>query len=120
MPSVVDSLGNLIAGIFNTITAALGSIIAVFQSLINTILGVIGTAFAAVGTMISGLAQTFEGLIKFFLSKYRAKECVRVSVANAFIGNILVIGAIVGGLFIYGVYQQRNATGKSATTKKLN
>lgn len=39
------------------------------------------------------------------------------------LGNILVIGAVVGALFLYGVYQQRN--GKSvgqrpAGAKKLN
>lgn len=37
------------------------------------------------------------------------------------IGNILVIGAVIGALFLYGIYQQRN--GKpitSAPAKKTN
>jgi len=101
MPSFLDSIGNLIAGIFNTITAALGSILAVFQGIFNAILGVISTAFAAVGTAISGLFQTFEGLTKFLLS------------------NIVVIGALIGAFFLYSLYQQRN--GRPVTTnKKIN
>jgi len=69
MPSLVESLSNLVAGIFHTITAALGSVLAVFQSIFNAILGVIGTAFDAIGTTIASLAHTFEGLLKFLLSK---------------------------------------------------
>ncbi|XMA17102.1 hypothetical protein WAI453_009893 [Rhynchosporium graminicola] len=49
--------------------------------------------------------HTFEGLLKFFLS------------------NILVIGALVGALFLYGVYQQRNGravTQRPAGAKKIN
>lgn len=70
MPSIIDQVGSLISGIFNTIIAAFGSILAVFQSIFNAILGVIGTFFSALGTAVSGLAQTFEGLLKFLLSKF--------------------------------------------------
>jgi len=94
MPSIVTQLSNLVSSI-------IGSIVAVFQTLINTILGVIGSLFSAVGTMVSGLAHTFEGLTKFLLS------------------NILVIGAVVGALFLYGVYQQRQG-GAPITAKKTN
>ncbi|KAL2069883.1 hypothetical protein VTL71DRAFT_14562 [Oculimacula yallundae] len=105
MPSLLDNLGSLISSIVSGITAIIGSILAVFQSIFNTILGVIGTAFSAVGTMVSGLAQTFEGLLKFLLS------------------NIFVIGAVVGALFLYGVYQQRSGkavTQRPAGAKKIN
>lgn len=105
MPSLVDSLGSLISGIFHTITAALGSILAVFQGIFNTILGVIQAVFAAFGTAISSLAQTFEGLTKFLLS------------------NIVVIGALVGAFFLYSLYQQRNGrsvTSAPSTSKKIN
>ncbi|KAF8864847.1 hypothetical protein BDZ45DRAFT_581352 [Acephala macrosclerotiorum] len=103
MPSLIDSLGNFISSVIHAITAVFSSILAVFQSIIETIFSVIGTTLQAAGTMISGLAQTFEALFKFLLS------------------NILVIGAVVGALFLYGVYQQRN--GKpiaSAPAKKTN
>lgn len=63
MPSLIDSIGSIISGIF-------GSIVAVFQAIINTILDVSQTLIQAVGTMISGLAQTFEGLLKFVLSEF--------------------------------------------------
>jgi len=105
MPSLFDSLGSLVAGIFHTITAALGSILAVFQGIFNAILGVISTAFAAIGTTLSGLAHTFEGLIKFFLS------------------NIVVIGGVIAAFVLYSVYQQRNGrsvTAAPATNKKIN
>jgi len=104
MPSLIDSLGNFVSSIFGAITAVFSSILAVFQSLVTTVFGIIQTAFAAVGTMISGLAQTFEGLLKFLLS------------------NIVVIGGIVGALFLYGVYQQRNGKPITAApaTKKVN
>lgn len=83
--------------------AVFNSIFAVFQSILETIFGVIGTAFSAMGTMISGLAQTFEGLLKFLLS------------------NILVIGVVIGGLFLYGVYQQKNGRPiTAAPAKKTN
>jgi hypothetical protein len=100
----------------------LSSILAVFQSLLNAVWGVISTAFAAVGTMISGLAQTFEGLLKFFLSKFHLSLISRET--NEMVaGNIVVIGAIVGALFLYGVYQQRNGqpiTAAPAKNKKIN
>jgi len=105
MPSFINSIESLIAGIFNTITAALGSILAVFQGIFNAILGVISTAFAAVGTAVSGLAETFAGLTKFLLS------------------NIVVIGSLVGAFFLYSLYQQRNGrpvTAAPAGTKKAN
>jgi phage-related protein len=122
MPSLVDSLGNFISSIFGAITAVLSSILAVFQSLISTVFGVIQTAFAAVGTMISGLAQTFEGLLKFFLSKFHL-VFGGLHTDTVAAGNIVVIGGIVGALFLYGVYQQRNGqpiTAASAKNKKVN
>ena len=121
MPSLVDSLGNFISSIFGAITAVLSSILAVYQSLISTVFGVIQTAFAAVGTMVSGLAQTFEGLLKFFLSKfYHTFGGFHIDTVAA--GNIVVIGGIVGALFLYGVYQQRNGqpiTAAPAKNKKV-
>ncbi len=126
MPSLLDNLGSLVASFFHAITAVLGSILAVFQTLLNTILGVIQTAFAAVGTTVSGLAQTFEGLLKFVLSKSTllAIDSPLLSQANSYLaGNIVVIGTVVGGLFLYGVYQQRNGkpvTAAPAGTKKTN
>ena len=72
--------------------------------------------------MISGLAQTFEGLLKFFLSKFHLSLISRET--NEMVaGNIVVIGAIVGALFLYGVYQQRNGqpiTAAPAKNKKIN
>jgi phage-related protein len=122
MPSLVDSLGSFISSIFGAITAVLSSILAVFQSLFSTVWGIISSAFAAVGTMISGLAQTFEGLLKFFLSKFHL-ALVGLETKNLAVGNIVVIGAIVGALFLYGVYQQRNGqpiTAAPAKNKKIN
>jgi phage-related protein len=74
MPSLVESLSNLVAGIFHTVTAALGSILAVFQSIFNAILGVIGMAFDAIRSTLAGLAHTFEGLFKFLFSKFAFHE----------------------------------------------
>lgn len=72
--------------------------------------------------MISGLAQTFEGLLKFFLSmSYHTFVDVDTDTVSA--GNIVVIGGIVGALFLYGVYQQRNGrpvTAAPAKNKKVN
>jgi phage-related protein len=122
MPSLVESLSNLFSSIFHAITATLGSTLAVFQALFNTILGVVSTAFAAVGTMISGLAQTFDGLLKFLLSKYN--QLVPHNLAQRLTGiegNIIVIGAVVGALFLYGVYQKRNGRPiTAAPAKKTN
>lgn len=121
MPSLVESLGNFVSSIFSAITAVLSSILAVFQSLFNTVWGIISTAFAAVGTMISGLAQTFEGLLKFLLSKSHLTFAGPDT--NLAAGNIVVIGGIVGALFLYGVYQQRNGrpvTAAPAKNKKIN
>jgi hypothetical protein len=36
--------------------------------------------------------------------------------ANCMIGNIVVIGVVVGAVFLYGVYNQRN--GGAVKTKK--
>jgi len=93
MPSLIENIGSIISGI-------VGSILAVFQTIFNAIWGVISTALAAVGTTITGLAQTFEGLLKFLLS------------------NIVVIGAVVGGIFLYTVYQQRNGRSVTAAPAK--
>lgn len=123
MPSLLDNLGSLISSIFGAITSVIGSILAVFQGILNTILGVIQTAFAAIGTTISGLAQTFEGLLKFLLSRFPLIREQADSRADWYTGNILVIGAVVGALFLYGVYQQRNGkavTQRPAGTKKIN
>lgn len=125
MPSLLDNLGSLISSIVNGITAIIGSILAVFQTILNTIFGVIGSAFSAVGTMIAGLAQTFEGVLKFLLSELSSSCYLSVVAleANHHVGNILVIGAIVGALFLYGVYQQRNGkavTQRPAGAKKIN
>ncbi|KAI9054543.1 hypothetical protein LZ554_001699 [Drepanopeziza brunnea f. sp. 'monogermtubi'] len=105
MPSLIDQLGSLVSSIFGVFSSILGSILAVFQAIVNTILGVLQSLVAAVGTMLAGLVHTFEGLLKFLLS------------------NILAIGAVLGALFLYSVYQQRS--GKSlgqrpAGAKKIN
>lgn len=123
MPSLVDSIGNFFASIFHAITAVFSSIIAVFQSIIETIFSVIGTAFQAAGTMISGLAQTFEGLLKFLLSKFYRLVVSKDDGLTGDVGNILVIGGVVGALFLYGVYQQRNGkpiASSPAGVKKTN
>lgn len=47
-------------------------------------------------------------------SKWNADDCI---------GNILVIGAVIGALFLYGIYQQRNGkavTQRPAGAKKIN
>jgi len=98
MPSLISSISDIISGIF-------GSIVAVFQTIFNAILGVFQTLLAAVGTTVSGLAHTFEGLIKFFL------------------GNIVVIGTVVGAFFLYAIYQQRNGRSVAQApsgSKKIN
>lgn len=126
MPSLVDNLGSFVSSIFGVITSIFGSILAVFQTLINAILGVIGTAFSAVGTMVAGLANTFEGLIKFFFGKFAIKLQlgeIQATVADFLTGNIVVIGAVVGAIFLYGVYQQRNGkaiNSRPAGAKKIN
>ncbi|KUJ23070.1 uncharacterized protein LY89DRAFT_679884 [Mollisia scopiformis] len=117
MPSLLDSIGNFISSIFNAIMAVFSSIIAVFQSILNTILGVIQSTFSAMGTMISGLAQTFEGLVKFLLSKFNIPSEGEEANEGS-IGNILVIGVVVGGLFLYGVYQQKNGRPVTAAPAK--
>jgi phage-related protein len=103
MPSIINGIENLISSIFGAITAILQSILAVFQSIINAFIGIITTAFSALGTAVSGLAQTFEGLIKFVLSK-----STTYTTTNCSLGNIVVIGVVVGAIFLYGVYNQRN------------
>lgn len=35
-------------------------------------------------------------------------------------GNILVIGVVIGGLFLYGVYNQRQGRPVTAAPKKTN
>ncbi|EKD15165.1 hypothetical protein MBM_06381 [Drepanopeziza brunnea f. sp. 'multigermtubi' MB_m1] len=105
MPSLIDQLGSLTRSIFGVFSSILGSILAVFQAILSTILGVLQSLVAAVGTMLAGLAHTLQGLLRFLVS------------------NILLIGAVVGALFLYSVYQQRN--GKSvgqrpAGAKKIN
>ncbi|PVH84207.1 hypothetical protein DL98DRAFT_512604 [Cadophora sp. DSE1049] len=143
MPSLLDNLGSLLSSIVNGITAIIGSILAVIQSVFNTIFGIIGSAFSAVGTMIAGLAQTFEGVLKFLLSEYPpSKQNIPLPFTDCgstvwegdgegeggtqtdeLIGNILVIGAVIGALFLYGVYQQRNGkavTQRPAGAKKIN
>jgi len=100
MPSLVDSITSFISAIFATITSALSGVVALFQHLLNTVLSVVSTLLSSVGTAVAGLAQTFEGLLKFLLS------------------NILVIGVLIGAVFLYGVYQQR--AGKPVTAKKVN
>lgn len=75
------------------------------------------------GTMISGLAQTFEGLLKFLLSKYSilVQEDWEVNANSCSIGNIVVIGVVIGALFLYGVYQQKNGRPiTAAPAKKTN
>ena len=38
--------------------------------------------------------------------------------ADYSVGNIVVIGVLIGAFILYGAYQQRN--GKSVTSKKVN
>jgi hypothetical protein len=107
MPSIINGIENLISSIFGAITAILQSILAVFQSIINAFIGIITTAFSALGTAVSGLAQTFEGLIKFVLSKSTTYTTTPPT-TNCSLGNIVVIGVVVGAIFLYGVYNQRS------------
>lgn len=133
MPSLTDSISSFISSIFTALTSVLTSILAIFQHFFNAIIGVITTAFAAVGTTLSGLAQTFEGLIKFllstsaptFLAYARSTSIGRYSLEDepdaklvAYVGNILIIGVVVGGLFLYGVYNQRQGRSVTAAPKK--
>jgi len=123
MPSLIDSIGNFISSIFGAITAVFSSILAVFQSLFGAIFGVFRSLLAAVGTMVSGLAQTFEGLLKFLFSKFDDISKWRIDANQGDVGNIVVIGAIVGALFLYGVYMQRNGQSVTAAPgkgKKVN
>ena len=119
MPSVIQQLSNLVGSLVNAITAVLGSILAVFQSILQAIFGVIQSIFAAVGTMIAGLAHTFEGLLKFLLSEYRYRAAGFLNnQLTRYLGNIVVIGVVIGGLFLYGVYQQRNGRPITAAPAK--
>ncbi|RAL67154.1 hypothetical protein DID88_007932 [Monilinia fructigena] len=89
MPSLAESIFNLISSITNAITATFSSIIAVFQSILHTILGLINAIFSAIGAVITGIAQTFEVLLKFLLN------------------NAIVIGSFVIIFFAYTIYQRQ-------------
>jgi type IV secretory pathway VirB2 component (pilin) len=151
MPSVIDSIGNLISSIFGAILSVFQGIFGVlqvhltsstapppskpeahiFQNILQAIIGVFTTLLAAIGTTISGLAQTFEGLLKFLLSEFDLRLPSREQVveaigqcknngANEFLGNILVIGVVVGGLFLYGIYMQKNGQSVKGAAKKTS
>lgn len=115
MPSIFEQFGALISSIFHTLEAALGSVIAVFQSILSTIFNLIGTLFDMVGTAIKGLAETFEGLLKFFFGEILTFDHHILFTDAIFVGNIVVIGALIGAFFLYSLYQQRS--GRSISSK---
>ncbi|KAM3079477.1 hypothetical protein ACMFMG_005902 [Clarireedia jacksonii] len=96
MSSIIESLGNLVSAIIHTITALIGSVVAVLRSFVGAILGLFQEFFHLIGSTLRGVVHTFEGVSKFLIS------------------NIVVVGALLVGAFLYSVYQQRN--GKPVTT----
>ncbi|KAG4032893.1 hypothetical protein MFRU_006g03520 [Monilinia fructicola] len=105
MPSLVESISNLIASIIDTIIATFSSIIAVLLSIFNTILGLINALFSAIGSVITSIAQTFEGFLKFLMD------------------NAIVIGSLVIFFFAYAIYQRqqgRPITAAPSSPKKTS
>jgi len=86
--------------IFHTFTALIGSVVAVLRSFVDAILGVFQGFFHLIGSSLSGLVHTFEGLSKFLIS------------------NIVVVGALLTGAFLYSVYQKRNGKPVTAAPAK--
>lgn len=125
MVSILDSITSLISSIFTGIMSIFTGILALFQHAFNIIFGIIGSLFAAVGTAVSGLAQTFEGLLKFLFSRFALAKAFPTQVENrklltafAQIGNIVVIGMLLGAVFLYTIFVRPGASRTS--TKKVN
>ncbi|PQE17700.1 hypothetical protein CJF31_00005423 [Rutstroemia sp. NJR-2017a BVV2] len=111
MSSIIESLGDLVNAIFHTITALIGSVVAVLRSFVDAILGVFQGFFHLIGSTLSGLVHTFEGLSKFVISKSKPPQSLGAS-------NIVVVGALLTGAFLYSVYQKRNGKPVTAAPAK--
>jgi uncharacterized membrane protein len=125
MSSIIESLGDLVNAVFHTITALIGSVVAVLRSFVDAILGVFQGFFHLIGSSLSGLVHTFEGLSKFLISKSKPSQSLEGSEKFGWIwpmcnviGNIVVVGALLTGAFLYSVYQKRNGKPVTAAPAK--
>lgn len=111
MASILSSLENLVASIFD-----------IFRSIFNTVLSALESVSAIFANLVRSIFDLMSGLVGFILGMFSSffTRVVKVNVKlkPCFSGNIVIIGILIAAFVGYSAYRQKHQGGGIAAGKK--